>query len=56
MTIIGIVGNTLYQFIESARIEIECLVSDGSKSDLMEYEGVKEYSSYQEMVDSYWSL
>ncbi len=56
MTIIGIVGNTLYQFIESARIEIECLVSDSSKSDLIEYEGVKEYSSYQEMVDSYWSL
>lgn len=51
MNVIGIVGNTLYQFIEGARIEIESTVSDVSKADLIEYEGVKEYSSYQEMLD-----
>lgn len=55
MTILGIVGNTLYQFIEGARIEIESTVSDVSKADLIEYEGVKEYSSYLEMLEGYLS-
>lgn len=52
MTILGIVGNTLYQFIQDARIEVESTVSDSAKSDLMEYEGVREYSSYREMIDN----
>ena len=55
MTILGIVGNTLYQFIQGARIEIESTVSDVSKADLIEYEGVKEYSSYLEMLEGYLS-
>ena len=56
MKTIGIVENTLFLWIEGARIEVECSVSDGNKCDLIEYGEVKEYSSYQEMIDSYWSL
>lgn len=55
MKVMGIVGNTLYQFIEGARIEIESTVSDIAKSNLIEYEGVKEYSSYLEMLEGYLS-
>ncbi len=56
MKTMGIVNNTLFIWIEGARIEVECAVSDGGKSDLIEYEEVKEYSSYKEMIDDFKGL
>ena len=56
MTVMGIVGNTLYQFIDGPGIEIHSTLTGYSKSDLMEYEGVKEYDSYENMIFDILSL
>jgi len=47
----GIIGNTVYLYMHGERVAVECSISNKSKKDLLEHGGVKEYTSFDEMMD-----
>lgn len=53
MEILGIVGTTVYFWLNGARLEISGTFNNSDRADLIEYEGAVVYISYSQMIEAF---